>query len=292
MKCLLMCLAALLLCGCRSFRYGGAPEPSFSLKDDLKEYEKKYGPFAQIDTLPQDPNQAQRNKLIAHRLVLIDMRYIEFIKTMTSDRQLIDSAADMLALGLNLAGVSVGGTDAKTALAAIAAGVTGSKTILDKNFYMEKTVPALVATMNAERKAAIIPLLKGMKQEAKDYTLGQALVDLQNYYFAGTLFGAIQAIQTEAGAKEQREQQRIETLQPVTKEMVATTGQLTDAIGKLQEGDLPKAVKAVVLLNPTGSTPATLQAAKDELQHQVRNARTPELLAKVQKAFTDAGISY
>jgi hypothetical protein len=31
---------------------------------------------------------------------------------------------------------------------------------------------------------------------------GQALVDLQNYYFAGTLFGAVQAIQVQAGVKE------------------------------------------------------------------------------------------
>jgi hypothetical protein len=262
MKRLSMCLALLLLCGCKSFRYGGAPDPSFSLKDDLKQYEKKYGALAQIEKLPADPNMAERNKLIAHRQVLIDLRYIEFIKTMTSDRQLIDSAADMLALGLNLAGVSVGGADAKTALAAIAAGVTGSKTILDKNFYHEKTVPALVATMNAERKAAIIPILKGMRQSITEYPLGQAIVDLQDYYFAGTLFGAIQAIQTEAGAKEQREQQRIEILQPVTRAQVADKQKLTVAIGKLQEADLPKAQKAAVLLDPTGEMPTTIEAAK------------------------------
>ena len=68
---------------------------------------------------------------------------------MTAERQLLDSAAGMLELGLNLAGTAVAAAGTKTILSAIAAGVTGSKEIVDKNYFFEKTIPALVGQMNA-----------------------------------------------------------------------------------------------------------------------------------------------
>ena len=95
-------------------------------------------------------------------MVLVDLRYIEFIRGLTRERQLLDSASDFLILSLNLAGAGVAGATTKTVLSSIAAGVGGTKVIVDRDFFYQKTVPALVAAMNAQRAEARVPPAQGV----------------------------------------------------------------------------------------------------------------------------------
>ncbi|MBW2741290.1 MAG: hypothetical protein JRE64_21160 [Deltaproteobacteria bacterium] len=80
----------------------------------------------------------------------------------------------MLILGLNIAGVSFFDAVTKTVLAGLAAGVTGSKQVIDKNYYFEKTIPALVGQMNAERKKALVPILVDVRGTLDEYPFAQA----------------------------------------------------------------------------------------------------------------------
>jgi hypothetical protein len=196
-----------LLMGCATMRYGGAPEPSFNLKTDIEEL-KQYGLSTSIKAYyDKKPNQTEqdRNYFVIGRLTLINLRYLEFVRNLTCDQQLLDSAVGMALLGLNLAGTAVPYAQTKTILAAISAGIAGSKDVIDKNYYFEKTIPALVAQMNAERQKALTPLLQGMQLSLKDYPFENAVVDVDNYYNAGTFTGAIQSIQADAGEKEQKQ---------------------------------------------------------------------------------------
>ena len=56
--------------------------------------------------------------------------------------------------------------------------------------------------MNAERKKALIPILKGSGQTLEVYSFEQALSDMHIYYQAGTFLGALQAVQKDSGVKE------------------------------------------------------------------------------------------
>jgi hypothetical protein len=187
-------------------RYGGAPEPSFNLRTDIEEL-KEFGPSTSIKEYYKNVNhtEQERNKFIIGRLTLINLRYLEFVRKLTRDRQLLDSAVGMALLGLNLSSTAVPFAQTKTILSAIAAGLTGSKEVIDKNYYFEKTIPALVAQMNAERQKALTPLLQGMRASLKEYPFENAVVDLDNYYNAGTFTGAVQTIQADAAAKEQKQ---------------------------------------------------------------------------------------
>jgi len=193
-----------LVGGCSTARYGGAPEPSFDVNKDLERLAQQFEPGDSITEFYKTPNVALRNKFITGRITLMNIRYIQFVRQLTVERQLLDSAVAMLSLGLNLAGASVAASGTKTILAAVAAGVTGSKEVIDKNYFFEKTIPALVAQMNADRKKALIPLLEGMRGTPDEYSFAQAVTDLHNYYFAGTFTGAIQTIQADAGTKESK----------------------------------------------------------------------------------------
>lgn len=135
----LVAVAALaVLTGCATVRRGGAPEPSFDVDRDLEQLAKQFAPSDSIANFYKNPTKGARDEFVTGRLTMMNIRYIQFIRQLTADRQLLDTAADMLVLGLSLAGTSVVGAGTKTLLAAIAAGVTGSKQIIDKNYYFEK----------------------------------------------------------------------------------------------------------------------------------------------------------
>jgi len=145
-----------------------------------------------------------RNQFISQRLTLMNIQYIKFIRRFAVEKAQLDTAADILIIGVNLAGTLVGAASTKGILAAISAGTAVSRTSINKNFFQEKTVPVLITAMNAERKKILFPILKGAGQSIDEYPFAQALSDLHIYYQAGTFIGALQTIQKDSGAKEDK----------------------------------------------------------------------------------------
>lgn len=198
----ILCIA--VLSGCATIQHGGAPIPPFNLENDIKELTDTFGPKASIAKYyqPGGDKRAARDEFIDGRLTLYNIRYLQFIRDLGVDKQHLDAATEVLLLGVGLAGTLTGGERAKTNLAALAALITGTKISIDKHFYFEKTVPALVATMNAQRKTVLLKIMTGQKFDVDVYPFTQALADLYDYEQAGTLIGAINTIQVDAGAKE------------------------------------------------------------------------------------------
>jgi hypothetical protein len=280
--------------GCSTLRYGGAPQPSFDVDKDLEQLAKEFEPADSISAFYKNPSVDARNKFVTGRLTMMNIRYIQFIRSLTSEKQLLDTAAALLTLSLNIAGASIAAASTKTVLAAISAGVIGSKEAVEKNYFYDKTIPALVAQMNAERKKALFPLLAGIKTKTLDgYPFAQAVTDLNDYYFAGTFAGAIQGIQADAAVKEAAADRKIETLATVTRAQVDRIGQLTDAIGKLvSPSDVAKINKAITTLDKNAKLSDNLDAAKAQLQGFILDLPIhPENIDKVVNAFKDAGIS-
>lgn len=302
---LLCIVVSVLLCGCNSTYYGGAPEPSFDVDRDLKQLAEYFGDADSIKKyydvkkqgVSNDELKTARDEFITARLTMMNIRYIQFIRQSTSDKQLLDSSVEILGIGLNIAGVSFDSDATKTLLAGIAAGVSGSKATIDKNFYFEKTIPALIAAMNAQRKKALVHILKGMQEGISNYPFEQAVTDLHNYYFAGTFIGAIQVIQADAGAKEKTEDKKVDDarenirkLRLLTEAERVLKKSLTIAIGKLKEGDLDKANDALKSLEgEDGFVPAAnIEDANKRLAEHVRT----KPLKEVEKVFTDSKIKF
>jgi hypothetical protein len=306
----------ILASGCDSAHYGGAPEPSFNVDDDLKELADHFSDRDSIEDYYENVKKAgasagdlrkARDKFIMARLTMMNIRYIQFIRESTAERQLLDSAVDILGIGLNVAGVSFDSASTKTALAAAAAGVSGSKATIDKNFYFEETIPALVAAMNAQRKKVLAGILEGMAlPDVNDYPFEQAVTDLHSYYFAGTFIGAIHVIQTDAGVKEGKESKKVDearakirVLGKVKKEQVWDKTALTEAIWALgdTDSDLKKVNDALrVLHDPNDPNKFTemkvINDAKERLQHYVRttDAANSKRINELKKVFINAQI--
>jgi uncharacterized membrane protein YiaA len=204
-----MLAAALALAGCKTIGNGGAPEPAFDIDADLKALSSQFSSSTSVSSYYAQAAAGgtaavtARNRFITGRLVQIDLQYIQFIRSLTSDKQRLDTAGDLLNLTLNVAGTLTGGERAKANLAAAATALNGTKTTVDKQYFYEKSMDALVGTMNAKRKTVLVGILTGLATKTvEEYPFELALTQLNEYYMAGTLNGAIQFINVQSAEQE------------------------------------------------------------------------------------------
>lgn len=248
-------LIALLLTGCATVRNGGAPEPAFNYDKDLQDLETLFAPAASIANIKANPTQDERNNFIDGRLALYNIRYVRFVRDLGVDKQHLDAATDALLLAINLTSAATSAIRAKTNLALVAAGVTGGKVTIDKHFYFDKSIPALVSTMNAQRKLVLAGILTGRGENMTDYPLTRALDDLSTYEQAGTLIGAISIVQGDAAAKEKAADQTIRDLVVPTPDQSAEKKRLGAALASLATDSSDNLKKInLILTKRKGST--------------------------------------
>ncbi len=213
-----LCLVS--LGGCGSF--GGYPEPLESRAVALS--------YVQADTLPaaiaaydaaaagtpsaiqQQDLRAKRDKIVRARIYAIDINYDDFARTLSTEQKSFAVGSDVLIAGLTGAATLAKSARTKTHLTTYAGGVLGVRASVDKEVYYSKTLPAVVSQMEASRKAVLAKISEGLAKPNADYPLAAALADLQDYYIAGTLNGALTQITKDAGVKSQAAEERIDNV--------------------------------------------------------------------------------
>ena len=207
---------------CANVNNAYAPKSSFSIATDIAEFHQQYGTAASLKAYyaryGDHETKEGRNEFIAARLTLYNLEYLQFISQFQLTRAQVDSALDITSIGVNLATSLVGSAATKSILGAVAAGLGQTRTSLEKNFYNTETTSALISAMNAQRKTALVPIVEGMAADPSQYPLSSAIVDLEAYQQAGTIQGALQAVQTDSSVKDAAAQTQITlftaTIQP------------------------------------------------------------------------------
>lgn len=195
------------LCGCQVFRsvFGDnrfmAPHShlaesglyqylteSYFTADNVKEQIDRYYSAGPEE---EDVRKAVRNEMVGGLIYLIDVEYSKYADdVLYSSKALVDSTLGIATLGLT-AGATITGHEATSKLlSGIATAVTGSREVIDKNIYLQRTVPTVVAAMDAGRAEQYAVLLAGMKATTLKYPLGEALRDVGEYYHRGTMVRA------------------------------------------------------------------------------------------------------
>ena len=98
---------------------------------------------------------------------------------------------DLAILALNGFGAVAGVAATKAALAAASAGVLGAQGSINKDLYYQRTIPALLAQMDANRTNAKTTIIVGLKQDDLNCSLPQAYIDLGTLRNAGGIPSAI-----------------------------------------------------------------------------------------------------
>nr|WP_315469017.1 hypothetical protein [uncultured Undibacterium sp.] len=252
----LLAFACITMSACSTMQNGGAPAPSFSYEEDLKALEDMYQTAAKLSTYKANATAKERNDFVNGRIALYNIRYQRFVRDLGVDKQHLDAGTDGVLIGLNLASAATGAIRAKTNIALAAAGITGGKSTIDKYFYFDKTIPALIATMNSQRKQVLLRILNGVKLDIDQYPFTQALNDLNNYEMAGTLIGAIDAIQLDSSMKNQEADAKLQKLIVPTEAQTQEALSLSDALISLKANTPENLQKINAILSKINGTPA------------------------------------
>jgi hypothetical protein len=168
---------------------------------------------AEVRTIEDNPSDAARNGLtqqqyrdavVYRRLEVIDINYYDFESKLTTAYNLLDVGADLTALILNGLGATTGVATTKAALAAASAGVIGAKGAINTDIFYQKTLPALITQMRANRQTVLVTIKTGLQSAVAKYSLDAALMDVSNYYVAGTLPSAVAQVTAQAGTSLQK----------------------------------------------------------------------------------------
>jgi hypothetical protein len=154
---------------------------------------------------------ARRNQILTELIYLVDANYYSFENRFYGSQATTNLAGDAANLGLTAAGTVVGASDLKTILSATATGLTGFKASVDKNFFDQQSRAAIVTKMRALRatERATIEDENHMKAGVSEYSLESGIADVNAYYDAGTVVGALQSIaQTSSSESDQAKKKR------------------------------------------------------------------------------------
>ena len=254
------------LFGCSTIRNGNDAS-ALSLESDLEEISAAMNAKESIDNSFSSDAAKQlsaRNKYINGRVAVFDIHYLKYVRSLYMEKQQFDAGSDLSVMLLNIAGTLTGGVQAKANLAASATGIGGAKIIVNKEFYYEKSVDALVATMDANRSEVFASILTGLKTSSiEDYPFSMVIRDLARYQRAGTLQGAVDFIQKTATVSQAKSDELIGEIRkavPLSTTQISSAEAITDAIGS---GSLTLA-KSTAMLKALGVPDSELPNALDD----------------------------
>lgn len=204
----------LLMTGCLRYQPKTVTPAAFYQKQVTGELSSsgwlnRYNQLAEVTPDEQFTKAKERNRLLNEFVWLVDVSYANFEAGFYGARATGDVAADFLQLGLTGATTLTNGQRAKTILALVATTTAGGKASIDAHWYDQQSRSAIVAKMRASRLTQLAVIEQGMRTQLKDYPLEQGLRDVQAYYEAGTVVGALQQISADAGTEQAAGKQKL-----------------------------------------------------------------------------------
>jgi hypothetical protein len=248
---LLAVMVAAALTGCAGLRQ--FPDVSQDYDAALGELDKEYQ-VALKQLYPDQgdaPNTEQqiriRKRFLETRMAVIDAHFKKFEAGLVKENVRVDFGMALIGIGVGAAGSLVAQT-ASQILSAVSGGLAGAQAAYGKAVLYDKAMAALVAQMHAGRKVIAAQIYERWGLDPERYPLWMARIDLDAYFFAGSLPGAILATAGDATVKEKEAEAillRPITEEAVTPEMFRTRSTLVTTIDGL-EGDKAKALVAKI----------------------------------------------
>ena len=213
---LLLAFSFLMLGGCLA-SLTAYPDLSYDAGAELKSMESylsaevitRYDAAEDVQRNGMDKKQ-WRNAVVNARIRAMDVLFNEFQQDLYQEGVGFGISTDWIVLALSGAGALI--SSASTALSAASSGVVGAKAAFDRNAFLDKTLPTLLASMVAQRKDVLATIRASLALDIDEYPLTLALTDLDRYYQAGTLPGALTAVAENAGSVADAADDRLKSL--------------------------------------------------------------------------------
>jgi hypothetical protein len=171
---------------------------------------------SQADTYIRTTDPTQRRQLrdiiVLSQVRAYDIEFNDFEKSLYTYGNGLTTGSDLVLLVLAGLGATLWGASTKAALAAASAGVVGAQAAINKDLYYQKTLPALLAQMEANRSAVELRIFTGLNEEDAKYSLLLAYLDLEALKQAGGIPQAITNITQQAANANDAAQTKIQEL--------------------------------------------------------------------------------
>ena len=177
-----------VLSGCSSI-FVQRPDKTIEIDDIIKYTDVVLTP-EKINICYNAPSVLCRNDIIQTAILGIDTNYTEFENKLYSIDKKVSFFSTLTTLGLNAIG-TISGT---SLFSALSSAVVGASADYSDKVLQGKAISSIGAQMKANRSNALIKLIIGLKAPVEEYGLSQAIIDLQNYYTAGTLISAYDSL--------------------------------------------------------------------------------------------------
>lgn len=249
--------AVLALASCAGIRQ--FPNDPASNSDAAAGYQQYFYAewISKYETTSNNERLITRDTIVINRMLAYDQSYGVFKKQLLTEGNSINTGGDLIVLALSGLGATTGAAATKAALAAASAGIIGAKTAISSDLFYQRTLPAIIAQMDANRATAKAAILNGLSRQDSDYPLVRALVDLQQLSDAGSMIGAVGSItENAAGQKSAAEHSLTFARTAEYKATIQFRIYLTDAIGNLSGNQI------LQLIQKTDGIVATDQKAK------------------------------
>jgi hypothetical protein len=150
-----------------------------------------------------------RDQLVGELLLLTDLYYEDYKESLYSFTSGTDFLGNATITAMNAVSTVAGGKEFKTLIAALTTGVSGVKSEYNRSILRDKTLQAIFKQMDASRAQVNTNIQRSLKatrgnSSLSDYPITEALRDVVAYYNAGTMAGALTAIEANASAAEQK----------------------------------------------------------------------------------------
>jgi hypothetical protein len=196
------CLMALVLGGCAPVQgFGHDPACTRAATDSLSGgIDGKLLEYYKDPKTPLQTRTSYRNSIVYGRMALSECSYNEFQARLWGDTNIISLGADLTVLTLAGLGATTGSPATASALAAASAGVVGAQAAISKDLYYQRTLPALMAQMTANRETVKAAIIANLQKDDDAYPLSRAEIDLAVLARASGLPAAIENV-TETATK-------------------------------------------------------------------------------------------
>jgi hypothetical protein len=172
-----------------------------------------------------------RNESIRKLIAYIDVRYMHFRHDIVANGKHSGAIASGLTLATDIAATLTESTGVKDNYIALSALIQGGETIYNKEYLFQRTLDALVTQMDASRKSKLVEIRRSMLLDVTEYPGESAIADIFDYYYAGTINGAIVHTQKTASEDESKSSEALRTLTDRSPEQIAATRKANDRIG-------------------------------------------------------------
>ena len=167
-----------------------------------------------------------------------DIEFDNFERGLYGQGNSLAVAGSLATITMGAVGGVAGAAVTKAALNVASGAVTGAEGAISKELYYQRTLPALISQMEANRTNAKVSILKGIKQPDSVYPLVQAYADLEILKAAGGIPTAISNVTQSASENAQNANDALLVVSTETFRMSASDS------GTNLENWLAKSVKA------------------------------------------------